>query len=153
MPVHIENDREVRLIALVLHLALSRLLGRLFRGAVHLVEDRLLGDHIHHHEADGTLVLTDAGQTGEQIAVAVVVNDGLTLGSTVLVLIREVEDTMDIFALVVDLVDDEVLRLNTVHPVRHLIDGVVLHIAGGGIHGIDALGLRAGQSPGYSCRK
>lgn len=94
------------------------------------------------------LVLTDTGQTGEQMAVAIVVDDGLTLGSTILVLIREVEDTMDIFALVVDLVDNEVLRLNTVHPVRHLIDGVVLYIAGGGIHCIDALGLRQGKAPG-----
>ena len=76
------------------------------------------------------LVATHTGQAGEQIAAAVVVDQGFAGAGTVFVLVAEVQIAMHVLlALVVQLGYDEVLRLDAIHPVRQLINAVTLAFA------------------------
>ena len=145
--VQIDNQREGRLVAVLLHLALSRLLSRRLGGAADAVQMRLLGDHVHHYKTDGALVAAHTGQAGEQIAAAVVVNQGFAGAGTVLVLITEVQVAMHVLALVVQLGYNEILRLNAIYPVGKLVNAVTLAFAGGAVEYHRAGGLRQREAP------
>ena len=58
------------------------------------------------------------------------------------------EDAVDVLAFVGNLPQDEVLRLDPVHPFRHLLNGVFFHLASGGVDNDGASGLRKGKAAG-----
>ena len=140
--IHIHNKRKGRLIAVLLHLALRRLLRRRLCGAADAVQAGLLGHHVNHHEADGTLVCTHAGEAGEQITASVIVQNSLALRGAVFILIAEVQIAVHVLAFVVELRHDKIFRLHTVYPGGQLLNGIGIALACGAVHHHGPCGLR-----------
>ena len=124
------------------------MLGSLLGCTAHFVHDRFLGYHVYHDKADCTVIGADTGQSGEQIAFSVVVNDVVAFTWTIFVLVCKVEDTMDIGTAVGDLLDDKVFRLNAVYPLWSILNGITLHFAGSCIEQDDTGCFWKGKSTG-----
>ena len=60
---------------------------------------------------------------------------------------------MDIGAVVVVLLDDEIRRVDVIHPVRHILGVIVLMLPGDGVHQHSPVDVRAAkESDGFSDR-
>ena len=131
----------------MLHFAFRGALRRLFGCTGDIVPDRLFGNHIHHHKADCALVRVDAREAGEQVTAALAIENAFTVAGLVFVFIGEVENTVHILPFVVDLVEQILFGLDTVDPLGHFIQLILLHGAAFGVHQNDAGGLGQAEQP------
>ena len=141
------EDGEGRRIALLLHLALGRLLGIGLGRAGLLIEPGVLSPGVHQHEADGSLVATHGRHARVPVGVAVrTVDEGSPLGGLDLVQVAGIPPTVDEFAPLVELGYDEGFGLDAVHPCGGIIDVVRTNLAGLRVQQDDAVGIASAEA-------
>ena len=120
----------------LLYLTLGAVHGGVLLGAGHQIEPRLLGALVGENEANVGLVGHHGGDTGVHIHV---VTDGdvvVALGGDGHVPLTEqgVDKAVDIRAVVVVLLHDQLGGVDVIHPVGHVAGLVVGALAGDGVH-------------------
>ena len=72
----------------------------------------------------------------------------MSFGSTVFFMVGKVENTVDIIALIINLIDNEIFGLDTVDPFGHIFQGKSLRLSGLGVHHQNARCLRKAKPTG-----
>ena len=120
----------------MLHLTLGRSLGGILLRAGDLIEPGLLGALVGQDEADVGLVTDHRGNAGVHIHVVADGDIVIAVGGLGHAPLAEdgVDKTVDIGAVVVVLLDDQLGSVDMVHPVGHVSHIVIHTLAADGVH-------------------